>query len=481
MHRKKILASLLALALPTAGAAFGQAADFSKYVAFGDSLTAGYSSSALARTYQLNSYPALIYRQAKGTATGFEQPLISDPGISGLAVCNGANPPAPCGILRLVSLGVSPTIVPTAGRGVPLNLTLGRPYDNIAVPGATVHDLLTTRFGGFHDVILRNNPANPDTAATQLQEGLVLRPTFATLWIGNNDALAAATSGRVIDGVTLTPLASFEADYRAIANAIAASGAKMAIANIPDVTSIPFVTTVSRFVPNPQTGQPVVIGGQTVPLLGPDGPLQAGDFVLLTATTELAQGRGIPAALGGSGVGLSDAAVLSASEVATIRARVNGYNAVIRAVANEKSAAFVDANTVLTNLAVHGITVGGISYGSGFLTGGVFSYDGVHPTAFGYAYIANLFIDAINDKFGNDIPLVNLYPFVFGTSSGASTTAKVAAPSAEESTASGYTDFIFTGDARRSLLLSLNVPKWVVDGAKPPVPTRPRRPRGGNH
>ena len=471
MHRPKILASLLALALLTAGAAFGQV-DFTRYVAFGDSLTAGYSSSALARTYQLNSYPFLIYQAATGQATGFDQPLISDPGISGLSVCNGANPPSPCGILRLVSLGVSPTIAPTPGRGTPTNLTLPRAYNNIAVPGATVHDLVATRNGGFHDVILRNT--NPAQGATQLQQGLSRQPTFATLWIGNNDALGAATSGIVIDGVTLTPLVQFEADYRAAANAIAASGAKMAIANIPDVTSIPFVTTVSRFVPNPQTGQPVIgANGQPIPLIGPNGPLQAGDFVLLTATSELAQGRGIPGSPAGP---LSDSAVLSASEAATIRARVNGYNAVIRTVANEKNAAFVDANAVLTDLAAHGISVGGVTYGSAFLTGGVFSYDGVHPTAFGYAFLANLFIEAINDKFGSDIDAVNLYPFVFGTPASSST----ASVTAEEAVASEYTDFVFSSDARRSLLLSLNVPKWIVDGTKPDgakPPGKPRRPR----
>ena len=206
MHRPKILASLLALALLTAGAGFRPGRTgrhFTRYVAFGDSLTAGFSSSALARTYQLNSYPFLIYQAATGQATGFDQPLISDPGISGLSVCNGANPPSPCGILRLVSLGVSPTIAPTPGRGTPTNLTLPRAYNNIAVPGATVHDLVATRNGGFHDVILRNT--NPAQGATQLQQGLSRQPTFVSLWIGNNDALGAATSGIVIDGVTLTP------------------------------------------------------------------------------------------------------------------------------------------------------------------------------------------------------------------------------------------------------------------------------------
>src|SRR4051794_20839649 len=360
MHRVKIPASLLALALLMAGAAFGQAS-FTKYVALGDSLTAGFSSGSINANFQATSYPALLARQFG--ITDFQQPLVSPPGLPG--------------ILQLVRLVPTPVIAPTPGAGAPTNLNLPRPYDNLAVPGATVHDLLTktrsTSANDPTDLVLRQ------LGFTQLQQGLSLHPTFVTLWIGNNDALGSATAGT---DQLLTPLASFEADYRTIAGAIAGTLAKMAIATIPDVTTIPFVTTLTRFVPNPATGRPVLINGAPVPLIGPDGPLQPGDFVLLTATAEFALGRGIPVALGGSGVPLSNSVVLNASEAANVRTRVNQYNAVIRAVANERGAALVDANVALTELATTGIDVGGITYTSAFLSGGVFSYDGVHPTRF---------------------------------------------------------------------------------------------------
>src|SRR5689334_4317700 len=156
MHRNKILASLLALALLTAGAAFGQAADFTKYVAFGDSLTAGFSSGSINRNFQVNSYPALIYRQATGKTTGFEQPLVSAPGLPG--------------ILTLQRLVPTPQIVPSAGTGQPTNLNLQRPYDNLAVPGADVHDILTklqsTSASDPTDLVLRR------LGFTQLQQGL---------------------------------------------------------------------------------------------------------------------------------------------------------------------------------------------------------------------------------------------------------------------------------------------------------------------
>src|SRR5262245_16614765 len=178
MHRVKILAAALALALvPTAVLA---QVDFTRYVAFGDSLTAGFVSGSLNRAFQVNSYPALIFRAGTNGGTGFEQPLVTEPGIPG--------------ILTLRSL--SPlTIAPVSGTGAPANLGLARPYNNMAVPGARLHDFVatTTDNGGLHDLILRRQ------GATQLQEGLSFHPTFVTLWIGNNDALGAATRGVVND------------------------------------------------------------------------------------------------------------------------------------------------------------------------------------------------------------------------------------------------------------------------------------------
>jgi lysophospholipase L1-like esterase len=433
MSRLRILAGALALALLLPLAAFAVdtgSADFTRYVAVGDSITAGFMSGSLFQEAQRNSYPILIYRQATGKTTGFEQPTVTSPGI-----------PAQ---LELKSL--SPLVIaPKAGLGAPTNLLLPQPYNNLAVPGARVHDTVATVTdnGGLHDLILRKQ-------GTALQQAAFLHPTFATVWIGNNDVLAAATSGRVIEGVTLTPVALFEADYRTIANTLQAAGAKLAFATIPDVTAIPFVTTISSFITLPS--------GTKVPLIGPNGLLTANDHVLLTAQAELAVGKGIPAALGGSGLPLSDSSVLDAGEIATITARVAAYNNVIRTVANEKGAALVDVNAQFNFVAQHGLPVGGLTYSSSFLTGGLFSYDGVHPTAFGYAYLANLFIDAINSKYGGDIPEVNLYPFVFGTQS-----ANKSAGNFMDDPSSA----LLTPEAIRNLLWALNVNIPQNPGKKP--------------
>ena len=398
-------AGALALALAaTAAPGFAQA-DFTRYVALGDSLTAGFASGGLFETSQVNSYPAVIARQAG--ITGFQQPIVGDPGIPSH--------------LALVSL-VGPVIAPLPGQGVPKNLSLGRPYDNLGVPGARVHDTVATTNGGLHDLILRN-PAFQNTTA--LQQGLSLHPTFVTLWIGNNDVLGATTSGIVIDGVTLTTVASFQADFRTIVNAVNASGAKMAIANIADTSSIPFATTIPPFLV--VNNQPVLgPNGQPIPFIGPRpdlpggiGPLRLGDRVLLSAAPHLAAGDGRPPGVpGASGVPLTNSDVLSIEEQATIAARTAAFNDFIASEANRVGAAFVDARAILADIASNGLNFGGIKFSSAFLTGGVFSYDGVHPTRFGYAYTAMKFIEAINAKFGNHIPLPNLYSAMAGSGGG---------------------------------------------------------------
>lgn len=394
MKKLQFVLTLLAVLL-VAGPALAQdtgSADFSRFVALGDSLTHGFTNGGVVQTVQVNSVPAIIARQAG--VTDFEQPTISPPGIAPL--------------LRIQNLA-PPVIVPRPGAGAPTNLNLARPYNNLAVSGFDARDILVTRTGNpLIDITLRG-------LGTALEQAVALQPTLAYLWIGNNDVLGAATSGIVLEGVTITPPGQFEMDLRAIAGAVAAQGADLIMVNIPSVTAIPFVTTLPAVVADPVTGQPVRDpAGNLIPLLGPDGPLNpAVDRVLLSASEELAVGRGLPPQLGGTGP-LSNSAVLSGAELGVINARVQTFNNIIATVANDLGATLFDVNGFFDDIVANGYRVGGIELTTDFLTGGIFSYDGVHPTPLGYAVVANEIIGAINDGFGADIPPVDLNPFLFG-------------------------------------------------------------------
>jgi lysophospholipase L1-like esterase len=423
---------LATAALFAAAASAHAQGTFKNYVAVGDSLTAGYMSGSLVETHQVNSYPALIARQ--GGATDFQQPLVSEPGI-----------PTELALLTLLP---GPLIAPKfPAQGVPINTQLPRPYNNLGVPGATSVDCLATTSGGFHDLVLRG-------LGTAVQQAMASSPSFITLWIGNNDVLGAAVNGQAIDGVTLVPAATFREVYTQIVAALKSTGAPIVAANLPDVTSIPFVTTIPRVVVNPTTRQPVLVDGQPVPLVGPNGPLPPGSYVTLGASSFLAKGIGIPAGLGGTGVPLPDNVVLDPTEVATIRDRVAMNNLAIADICAAAKIPVLDVNAILREISNQGRDLGGVNLSSAFLTGGVFSYDGVHLTDLGYAIVANEWIALINKR-GGTLPLVNLAPY-FGLASSGEGGRVMAAAGRREVVASGAAAlaprFEFSEEAYRSLV-----------------------------
>jgi lysophospholipase L1-like esterase len=114
-----------------------------------------------------------------------------------------------------------------------------------------------------------------------------------------------------------------------------------------------------------------------------------------------------PATVRGIAVPLADQYALIPTEITAIETARAGYNAAIRATAETYSTqvalADVDAAfaTFLTNRAAvsNGITITpNINPPTG-----IYSEDGMHPNTRGYAFIANIFIDAINAKFGSTL------------------------------------------------------------------------------
>jgi lysophospholipase L1-like esterase len=384
---------------------------FRKYVAVGDSLTAGFTNGSLVLTHQQFSWPALLAGQTGTPITSFQQPYITEPGG-----------PAELALVSLSPLVIAPK---ATGTGLPANFALDRPYDNLAVPGATSVDLVSRTTGAFEDAILRGK-------GTQLQQAVSLAPTFVTLWIGSNDVLGAVTSGRAIDGVTMVPLPAFRAAYAQAVAALRGTGAYVVTATIPDVTLSPFANAIPPYVVNPSTGQPVLVGGQRVPLLGPAGPLPADSKVTLGASSLLAKGVGIPAALGGSGQGLPDEVVLDPAELAIVRDRVSAINASIREIAGAAGVPVLDLEAFTTDLLTNGRSYAGVTLDGSFLTGGLVGLDGIHPTVTGYAFVANEWIAFLNEQAGTNLRPVALAPFVFGTASSLS-----ARPGASEAPALG--------------------------------------------
>ena len=455
-------------------------ADFSKYVALGNSLTSGYRDGTVYLDGQLESYPAMIAEQMQKAGGGtFTQPLVPDniggfaniPGFKGkltLQVVNGALTP------------VYSTAVSTLDR-------LTGTYNNMGVPGAKSFHLVANGYGNMAG--LASGTANPyfvrfasSSTASVLDDAKAQNPTFFSLWIGNNDVLSYATSGGVGTNQTgntnprtyssndITDPNVLAGSIRAVLEGMKSVGAtKGVIANIPNVTSIPFFTTVPYNAVPLDEAHAAALNTQLVGRLKPvltalgqgdrlktlvvgQNPLLIKDETLTDLSSQITAAltsNGVPATLASfigttygqarhttsedlvllstkpvinsevTGVSepfnklgvtypLEDKHVLIKSEVAQVQTATNAYNTQIKALAEAYGLAFVDANAKMVELGKNsGIQYNGVNYSTTFVTGGSFSLDGVHLTGKGYAVIANEFIKAINAKYKSNLRQVN--------------------------------------------------------------------------
>ena len=123
-----------------------------------------------------------------------------------------------------------------------------------------------------------------------------------------------------------------------------------------------------------------------------------------------------PLAIQGVSWPLADQYALTVTEIIQIETNIAGYNAIIDGavagsgdrlvVADVKSAYNNLLGASITN---SGLVVDGVTIATTFVPpAGAYSEDGLHPNDRGYAYTANVFIDAINSKFGATVPNVCL-------------------------------------------------------------------------
>ncbi len=397
-------------------------ADFSRYIAIGNSLTAGYADGGLYRAGQMVSYPSIMAKQMQSVGGGaFNQPLFD------ASRANGS------GYLQLTGFNADGTPITTpvtanlAIRGIqPVpgfgNVTLYTKYtgdiENYGVPGIKLYHITYGPYGNLNGFYERLLPGDEGTNNTTYLDFITAKPfTFFSNWLGNNDALGYATSGGA--GDVLTDKATFAGLYNLLIGRLTASGAKGVVGTIPDVTSVPYFNTITVAAilgavqkQNPQA-QAIYINALVSGTTYAPRAATAKDLIVLTFPTNKI-GVPISTPYGNLPYGLTpytpidNEFVLDANEVALTQDYVQSYNTTIKSVAAAKGLAVFDSYTFLNNVKAHGLIEDGISLNSNYISGGIFSLDGVHLTPRGYAIVANEFIKAINAKYGSTIPLASV-------------------------------------------------------------------------
>lgn len=330
----------------------------------------------------------------------------------------------------------------------------GSNFNNLGVPGIRVFDVTLQGYGadalsGGNPYFYRMIPAT-DPSKTYLEFVAESNATFFTCWLGNNDVLGYATSGGAagVDGSDalyssgITPTAIFDANYKAVITALTNGGAQGVVVTIPNVTDIPYFTTIkpvaiknalvfdagtaaalnAAYAPynagvtawNSNAAVPAVLHrpkiffkeGANYPVIVDESlsdvpglpkyrMLTGKDLLLLTLPT--AQ---IPAGLG-TATAIPSQYTLTESEQESVSTAIAVYNKTIRGVATTNAnIALWDANAFFSDFVENGYSEGSLRMSADFISGTAFSLDGVHATPRGYALVANQIIKTINTQFG---------------------------------------------------------------------------------
>jgi len=368
---------------------------FTRYVAMGNSITAGFQSAGINDSTQVQAYPALLALQMH---TPFWQPLLNRPGCF---------PP-------IVSVFSVPR---TYVGGAPANACALRktqspepPYINdVAVPGAYAYSILDN---------VDTSKSHPNALTsfflggmTQMQMLKKVNPTFFTAWIGNNDVLTAATGGG--DTTKVTDTTAFKAEYSAMLDSVASptlrGGVLIGVAN---VTLIPFFSKGSTYfalknglVPG---APPLPATFVVLPACAPGALGGIGDSVLVPFTF------GIPligAAQAGATdtLGCTETTTVQPAELRKLAATVTAYNTFIQAQAATRGYGYFDPNALFTALPAGSIPAFPTISGASAVTapfGNYFTRDGVHPSGLAHKLVANGVIQVINTKYGTALKAI---------------------------------------------------------------------------
>ncbi len=191
----------------------------------------------------------------------FNQPLMND-NLGGLVFDGDANPDFGNRLVLDAETSSPEPITGTPTNEVFSSPLIGTNFNNMGVTGAKSFHLGAQGYGSAGG--LGNGTANPyfirfasSATTTIITDAASQAPTFFTLWIGNNDILSYATGGGTGTDQTgffdpalygssdITDPNVFASTYTGLVGALTANpAAKGVLINIPDVSTIPYFTTV---------------------------------------------------------------------------------------------------------------------------------------------------------------------------------------------------------------------------------------------
>jgi hypothetical protein len=413
-------------------------ADFTSYIAFGDSWTAGFADASLYKSGQQYSYPSILAGQFATAGGGeFKQPLMLDD--IGVGLATGQPEPKLMLTYKQDCLGTISLVPAYAEAEVNLAnlLPIGAdgPYNNVGIPALKSVHVLVPGYAGLNPYFGRFASG---LQGTVLEEIPGVDASFFTLWIGVYDLIGYAVVGG--EGDPPVNVTAFSMAFSATLEALTANGAKGVVANIPDVLDAPFFHTIpyNALVLTEQAQVDALNAGysflnQLIKLngsvdtfhfaLGPNPfviedlilpwgrrHIKPDELVLLSVPQDSLKCGGW-----GSADPIPEYYTLNLEEIAAITSAQINYNETISDLVqvSSKPLVLVDMRSALADLK-EGLVFDGITLDNRLVQGNFYSLDGLNPTPMGCAVVAHYFIEAINQGFDAAVPqvIVSDYPAV---------------------------------------------------------------------
>lgn len=396
--------------------------DPTRFVMIGGGHAAGYMDDALYTYGQENSLANMIAKQlAEVGGRSFAQPLVTTGSVgvsaTGLAHMELGYKTDCKGVTSLSPVRVAGTGDASIWNDLLYSATT--PFGNYGIPGMKVSEVNTASYGNVNGYFKRM--ASSPTASL-MDDVIATDPTFFSLFLGVEDVLTYAKAGG--KDVTLPTPSEFENAYRPIVEQLVGNGAKGVLATIPEVTKMPYFTTIPYNGLTLDAANNITLNSIYNPL---DFYFEEGSnpfMVVDSAANDFAVRQMFPGELlllslpldsvkcnqVGVLFPIRDEFYLDLNEINFIRVRVSEYNSIIRSIANEYGLALTDVHAYAQTL-TDGFTYNGVSMSAKFVSGGAYSLDGIHMNPRGNALLANQFIKSINAKYNALIPQLNTMDF----------------------------------------------------------------------
>ena len=427
-------------------------ADFSSYVAMGESITAGFSDNSLFAAAQMNSYPNIMAEYMSLAGGGeFTQPYVDD-NVGGINV-GGNEFWGP----RLFFNGAGPAEVSGSPSTEATNVVPG-PYNNMAMPFANAITFVAPGVGSMEGLMA--GLANPwyvraasSNGATMVGDALMQQPTFVTLVPGHDFANYGLFGA---SGFPFGPL-ELEGPTGMLAGVVGTIQTLSAAVPNGVITTLPDPTNTATFNTVPYNSIPLTeeFAGMLNMALAPPynlgllaaqgaGLISADEVALRTLVavtgnnpvliededlTDLSA-LGLPSirlanandkislfalqvlgtvpdptnplGIWGVTIPAPDLFVLTANEIEEIQTKVSAGNAAIAASVPSGWALF-DLAGLYNEIVTTGVSEDDFNMTGDLIFGGFFGMDGYNPTSRGSALIAKKMLEAIDATWGSNL------------------------------------------------------------------------------